>query len=91
MTQEEKVLAYIEEHGSITSMEAFLHLHITRLAAVIFNLKAKGHRIKSVTRKKTENGLTMWWAEYTLEEPPTDGAVDGSKRATVDNPVTLRG
>lgn len=39
MTQEQQVYDYIKNHGSITTMDAFIDLRITRLSAQIFNLK----------------------------------------------------
>ena len=39
MTQEQQVYDYIKNHGSITTMDAFMDLRITRLSAQIFNLK----------------------------------------------------
>lgn len=39
MTQEELVLQYIKDFGSISTLEAFKDLGITRLSAKIFNLR----------------------------------------------------
>lgn len=39
--QEERVLNFIMEHKGITSLDAYNELGITRLSAVIFNLKKK--------------------------------------------------
>ena len=47
--QQQRVLDYMLQHGSITSMEAFRELGVTRLSAVICVLKRKGYNIKSVT------------------------------------------
>ncbi len=41
-TQYDKVLRYIDEHGSITPMEAFSEFGITRLAARVNELQRKG-------------------------------------------------
>ena len=41
MTQEDKVLQYMQDFGSITTWDAFTDLGITRLSAKIFNLRAK--------------------------------------------------
>ena len=46
-SQKEKVLAYLQKGKSITSWEAIQKFRITRLASVIFDLKAQGHPIKS--------------------------------------------
>ena len=39
MTQEEMVIEYLNKKGSITTYEAFTKLYVTRLSAVIYNLK----------------------------------------------------
>ena len=41
-TQYDKILKYISEHGSISSMEAFNEFGITRLAARVNELQRKG-------------------------------------------------
>lgn len=69
MTQEEKALAYMEEHGGISSWEAFGILHITRLAAVIYRLR-KDYDIETVTCTRTnDKGEVVRWAEYRKKEP----------------------
>ena len=45
MTQCEQVLDYIKANGSITSMEAFSKLGITRLSARIYDLRKEGENI----------------------------------------------
>lgn len=44
MKQTERILKYIDEFGSISSMEAFADLGITRLSARIFDLEDMGIR-----------------------------------------------
>jgi len=39
MTLTQRVLEYMEEYGSISSLEAFRDLGVTRLSAIIFNLR----------------------------------------------------
>lgn len=39
--QEQRVLDYMSMFGSITPLQAFADLGVTRLAAVIFNIKKK--------------------------------------------------
>jgi hypothetical protein len=41
-TQNERVLNYIDERGSITTLDAFRDLGITRLAARIHDLRREG-------------------------------------------------
>tara|TARA_R110002012_G_scaffold34271_1_gene99189 strand:- start:11034 stop:11264 length:231 start_codon:yes stop_codon:yes gene_type:complete len=45
--QQKRVLDYIQGGETITSLDAFTQLGITRLAAVIFDLKKAGHFIGS--------------------------------------------
>ena len=45
-TQEQRVINYIRQFGSITTKDAFNDLGITRLSAKIFNLKKQGYEIK---------------------------------------------
>ena len=65
--QQAAVLAYIIQHDSITSMEAFEHLGVTRLSAVVYNLKKKGYKIKSESEQvKTRYGATATISRYSL-------------------------
>ena len=48
-TQADRVLAYIKTFGSITSLEAFRDLGVTRLSARIFELRARGLEIDSTS------------------------------------------
>ena len=48
--QEQMILNYIKEHGSITNIEAVYNLGIAQCPARIFGLKRKGVNI--ATRKK---------------------------------------
>ena len=65
--QQAAVLAYIIQHDSITSMEAFEHLGVTRLSAVVYNLKKKGYNIKSEPEQvKTRYGATATISRYSL-------------------------
>ena len=43
MTQQERIIEYITEFGSISPLEAFKDLGCTRLAAQIFELEKKGY------------------------------------------------
>ena len=45
MTQNEQVLDYIKSTGSITAMEAFKELGITRLSARVYDLRKAGVNI----------------------------------------------
>lgn len=49
MTQCERILRYIDEHGSITAKEAMNELGVMRLASRIADLKADGWEIDTRT------------------------------------------
>lgn len=65
--QQERVLQYMNEHGSITSMEAFRDLGTTRLSAVIFRLRKKGINIQSVTESfKNRYNEPVYYSRYSV-------------------------
>lgn len=65
-----KVLKYILQHGSITSLECVLELRITRLSARIYDLRNKyGVPIETESVvKKHEDGTYVRYGKYTLSE-----------------------
>ena len=66
-TQAERVLAYIEEFGSITQMEALNDLGCMRLASRISDLKKLGYPIKSdVEAVKNRYGENCYIKRYSL-------------------------
>ena len=65
--QQQRVLDYMNAFGSISSMEAFQDLGVTRLAAVIFELKRKGIAIRSVTEARQNRfGEVKHFARYSV-------------------------
>lgn len=56
VSQKKMVLDYIHEFGSITPVDAFRDLGITRLAAVVCKLRREGHDIN----KERENALNRY-------------------------------
>lgn len=68
MTQEEKIMDYMERHGSITPLEAMEEFGIMRLGARIYDLKEIGVKIitETVTSKNRE-GKPVRFARYRLE------------------------
>lgn len=68
MTQGERVLDYMQEYGSITSLEAFRDLGITRLSGVIFDLR-KLYPINSITEKsRNRYGEETSYSRYYLAD-----------------------
>lgn len=62
MSQASQVLNHLQNRPKITSVEAIGLYGITRLAAVVHNLKKDGHKIKSTMKE----GVNATYAEYTL-------------------------
>lgn len=66
MTQKEAVLAYMRDNGAITSRDAFFELGVSRLAAVISQIKKDGIEVESENKRvKTRYGETIV-SRYTL-------------------------
>lgn len=75
MTQYEQVLKHLEEGKSINPYYATLRYGITRLGAVIFELRRDGYPIKTtMIYKKKKSGGTSHYAEYSLEREDNDNA-----------------
>ena len=69
MTQREQILNYINEFGSITPMEAFSDLGITKLATRISEMRRDGMEFKIETvKRKNRYGKTVHFARYSLYE-----------------------
>lgn len=59
INQRQRILQYIREFGSITSLEAYKDLGITQLGARIFELKRDGYNFTT----QTECGKNRWRRE----------------------------
>ena len=65
MTQCERILKYMDDFGSITTMQAFLDLGVARLASRIHDLRRMGIEIESQTRKSVNRyGETTHYSVY---------------------------
>lgn len=64
------VIKHLEEHGHITSMEAFKRYGATRLSAIIFNLRHnKGFNIDTIDMETTDRyGKQIHFAKYVLRK-----------------------
>ena len=73
-TQRMKILAYCEQHGSITIREAFTKLDINSPSKRISELRNSGRYIvKSVDESRTDkNGNTTRWKRYFINELQTN-------------------
>ena len=69
MTQSERILDYIQKHGSIDPWRAMNDLHIMRLASRIYDLKKMGVDIVGTIRSREIESGTVKWMEYRIREP----------------------
>ena len=60
MSQEIKVLNHIKRYKKISSMQAFSKYNITRLAAIVYNLRAKGYAIKTDIVNKANSSYAVY-------------------------------
>ena len=70
MNQNELVLDYMKRHGSITQMEAMVHLGCTRLGARIWDLihKYGVNIVRETVTTKNRYGKPVSYAKYRLAE-----------------------
>ena len=68
MTQTQAVLDWLKSGDTISSFEAFKELGVTRLSAIIFQLRKKGYNITSIDEKTTNRfGGMVTFSRYKLE------------------------
>lgn len=66
MTQIDRITAYIDEWGSITPMDAFMDLGITKLATQISRMIRSGIKIKkTMTKGKNRWGEPVHFMTYS--------------------------
>jgi hypothetical protein len=66
MTQAERVLDYLKRNNSITTMDAWVELGVSRLSAVIFELKRSKCILKINEKVTNRYGETCTVARYYL-------------------------
>lgn len=73
-TQKSKILAYCEQHGSITIREAFTELNINSPSKRISEIRNSGrYCVDCVKESKTDkDGNTTRWKRYFIYELPTN-------------------
>ena len=64
MTQRQQVLRHLQENGSITSWEAIMKFHATRLSGIIYSLRKVGYPIGSTM--ESSNG--KHYTRYSLRQ-----------------------
>lgn len=86
MTDSEKILAYLQKHGSITSWEAIQHFRCTRLSGRVFDLKKRGFNIVATMEEgKNSDGEVCRYARYRLirKEEESEGRTDSELGPTL--------
>ena len=69
MTQKELVLQYIQDFGSITPMEAFGDLGITKLATRISEMRKEGMQFRiEMVKRKNRYGKPVRFARYSFPD-----------------------
>lgn len=69
MTQTEMVMLYMEQFGSITTLEAFNELGVTRLASRIHDLTSAGINIsREIVKGKNRYGEPVHYMRYSIQE-----------------------
>ena len=69
MTQREQIIEYITEFGSITPMQAFADLGITKLATRISEMRKDGMDFKiEMVSTKNRYGKSVSYAKYSFKE-----------------------
>ena len=69
MTQQEEILKYLKDHGSITRLQAACDLHIFELSSRIGELTKKGYNITSARVSGVNKyGRASHYAVYRLED-----------------------
>lgn len=73
-TQNERILEYIEEFGSITQLDALRDLGVMRLASRVSDLRSKGYNIVSETESVLNRyGESCYIKRYSLGEGASNG------------------
>ena len=68
MNQCEKIVLYIQKFGSISSLEAFQDLGITRLSARIYELREEGYQFdETFETSKNRFGESVSYKRYSFQ------------------------
>ena len=69
MTQKEQIIDYLQRFKTITPMEAFADLGITKLATRVSEMRSDGIECHIETvKRKNRFGKTIWFCRYSLKE-----------------------
>lgn len=69
MGQAERILKYIHDFGSISPMEAFNDLGVTKLATRVSEMRKQGIEFeKKYVKAKNRYGETVYYMRYSLRD-----------------------
>lgn len=69
MSQNKKILEYMQRHGAITPVEAIREFGCMRLSARIHDLRAEGHNVRSeMVNGKNRDGDPVRYARYWVDD-----------------------
>jgi hypothetical protein len=83
--QEDIIICHLKDYGKITSWEAIQLYRITRISAVIFNLRQAGWDIRTTNKV---NGRKHF-GEYSLESKTKKASWEETKIWGTDNQMSL--
>lgn len=92
ITQNEMIIQYIKDYGSITPLEALQEFGCMRLASRIRELKKKGYEINScIIKSKNRYGKPMHYTKYffkkgenaNVEQSDFTGKIDSKTGAEI--------
>lgn len=73
-THYDRIIAYIEEHGSITTFEAYEQLGETKLTTRISDLRKRGVRFRATKEEGVNRyGVPVTYNRYTLAKENAAG------------------
>lgn len=72
VTQKDRVLRHLYTNGSITSWEAIKEYGITRLSAIIYNLRQEHIIVSKTEVAKNRHGDCIHYVKYILDEKYDD-------------------
>lgn len=68
LTQADRVLRHLQKYGSITSLESFKEYGVSRLSAIIFNLKQANYQFEEEwITQKNRYGEKTTFKKYILK------------------------
>ena len=68
-TQVDRVIAYMKQFGSVSTLDAFKDLGVTRLSARIFEIRKRGYKVKAEPiQAKNRFGEKVRYFRYSLIE-----------------------